>query len=705
MTYPDMSPEQLDIAHAPLDTSIFLEGPAGTGKTTAGVERMRYLLHSGIPGDQILVLVPQRTLAEPYYTALRSSDIPAGSMVRILTIGGLAQRAIGLFWPLLARDAHFGKPAKPPHFLTLESAQYFLAGIVAPMIEKGCFASVAIDRNRLLSQVLDNLNKAAAVGFDFSEIGERLTTAWIGEPAQVRAYEEAQEAATTFRTFCLANNLLDFSLQLEVFHRHLWPSFLFQDYLRQSFRHLIFDNLEEDTPLAHDFLREWLPQFDSALLICDEGGGYRRFLGADPESGYLLRDQCHQAVRFQNTWVNQPEVQMLSQAFQQSFRRQYQVKLHPQDLSAMTFQSHANIPEMADWISAEIEKCVWEQSIPPEEIVILSPFLNDSLRFSLTTRLQARGIPCRSHRPSRSLREEPATLAWLTIAKLAHPAWGMACSRFEIRNMLMQVLTPDDIVRADLISSILYDHRKPEQGLRSFDTLIPDKQQRITFRIGEKLEQLRGWLLQYQSGEPMELDVFISRIFGELISQPEFGFHTNFDAASVTSRLIESIRKFRQAASIARTSSLSIGQEYIRLIDQGVIAAQSLSSWSPSDTSSVLLAPAYTFLMTNRPAAVQFWLDVGSSGWWERLYQPLTHPTVLSRQWTSGQRWTDVDEYQANQDTLERLVTGLLHRCRQHVYLNYLRLNERGEEGRSNLLLAVQSLKRRTLSRDQVSHG
>lgn len=703
MDFSRLTPAQLEIACSPLDSTIFLEGPAGSGKTSAGVHRMHHLIEKGVPAEKILVLVPQRTLAEPYYLSLRDPALPPGGMVTILTVGGLAQRSIDLFWPIVVRDAHFGRPTQPPHFLTLESAQFYLAGLVMPLLEKSYFTSITIDRNRLLSQVLDNLNKAAAVGFNYTEIGERLTAAWIGEPAQTRAYQEAQEAAQAFREFCLANNLLDFSLQLEVFHKFLWSSYLFRSYLKSSYRHLIFDNIEEDIPLAHDLMRDWLPDFDSALLIFDQDGGYRRFLGADSASGYSLRDQCKEIVQFQDSWVSLPEVQTLAQAFQHSFRRQYNIKIAPEDISAMTFQAHANIPEMADWVSGEIEKWVWEQSVSPGEIVVLAPFLSDSLRFSLSSRLEARGIPCRSHRPSRSLREEPATLAWLTIAKLAHPDWGMTCSRFEVRNMIMQIFTPNDLVRADLISHILFDPRRLEQGLKSFDTIVPEKQQRITYRIGEKWEQLRNWLLQYQSQPALELDVFISRLFGELLSQPEFGFHVNFDAASVTARLIESIRKFRQAVVVTGNSTQPIGQQYIKMVDQGIIAAQSLSSWSMEQPDSVLLAPAYTFLMSNRPATCQFWLDVGSSGWWERLYQPLTHPTVLSRQWVPGQRWTDVDEFQTNQETMERLVTGLLRRCRQHVYLNYIRMNERGEESRSNLLLAVQSLKRRSILSDEVS--
>ena len=72
-----------DLVSAPYtgNHTIFLSGPPGSGKTTLAVRRLRYLLSEGIPGEQILILVPQRTLATPYYRVLLSIDSPAGEMV------------------------------------------------------------------------------------------------------------------------------------------------------------------------------------------------------------------------------------------------------------------------------------------------------------------------------------------------------------------------------------------------------------------------------------------------------------------------------------------------------------------------------------------------------------------------------------------------------------------------------------------------
>jgi len=108
----------------------------------------------------------------------------------------------------------------------------------------------------------------------------------------------------------------------------------------------------------------------------------------------------------------------------------------------------------------------------------------------------------------------------------------------------------------------------------------------------------------------------------------------------------------------------------------------------------VLLAPAYTFLMSNRPVDYQFWLNVGGSGWWERVYQPLTHPHVLSRHWSPTRQWTDVEEFAARQQALHRLVLGLLRRCRQGVYLGLSELGEQGYEQQGPLLAALQRVLR-----------
>jgi hypothetical protein len=219
---------------------------------------------------------------------------------------------------------------------------------------------------------------------------------------------------------------------------------------------------------------------------------------------------------------------------------------------------------------------------------------------------------------------------------------------------------------------------------------------RITFTTGERYEHLRAWLAEYRQGEPAELDVFLSRLFGEVLSQEGFGFHDHYDSAAVAARLVESVQKFRRGTSWRFSACADeTGKEYIRMVREGVLAAQYLFSYDVVEENAVLIAPAYTYLMANRPVRCQFWLDIGSLAWWERLSQPLTHPYVLSKRWKPGTVWTDADDFRFNQEALARLVAGLVQRCSDRIYLCATGVSEDGNEQRGPLLQALQQLIRR----------
>jgi hypothetical protein len=136
-----------------------------------------------------------------------------------------------------------------------------------------------------------------------------------------------------------------------------------------------------------------------------------------------------------------------------------------------------------------------------------------------------------------------------------------------------------------------------------------------------------------------------------------------------------------------------LGKKYYEMVVSGVLAAYYPVPGSALD-EAVLVAPAHTFLAENRPVSYQFWLAADASTWGRRLYQPLTHPYVLSRSWPDGQPWSEEDELRSSADNLRRLVLGLLRRCRTSVYLVSSELNVRGQEERGPLLAWIQRLAR-----------
>jgi hypothetical protein len=355
-------------------------------------------------------------------------------------------------------------------------------------------------------------------------------------------------------------------------------------------------------------------------------------------------------------------------------------------------------PQMLDWVAEQVETLVAVEGVRPGEIAILGPRMTGAVRFALAERLGSRQIRTRAHHPSRPLRDEPAVQCAFTLSALAHPQWGLPLSRFDVAYALMQAIAGMDLVRAQFLTDIVYRVREGAPFLSTFEQIHAQAQERVTYALGDLYEGLRGWLVDYgqefEEGDQThrgdtnhQYDLFLGRLFEEVLTQPGYGFPPSSEAAEVMSNLIESARNFRLALrGILEPSGAPLGKEYVLTVQEGVLPAQFLPGWRDWPEDSILLASANTFLMMDRPVAVQFWLDAGSRSWLERPGQPLANPHVLSRHWPRNQVWTDEEEVQAGLDRLYRLAVGLVRRCRTRIYLAGAQLSEQGYEQRGPLI-------------------
>ncbi len=668
----------------------------------------------------------------PPIPARVSSRLPAGAQVDVLTVGGLARRAVELYWPLVGGAAGFAHPEEPPVFLTLETAQYYMDRLVEPYIAAGAFGDVTLARPRLISQILDNLNKAAIVGFPSQEIGTRLSRAWSGETSRLRVYEQVQACANAFRSYCLAHNLLDFSLQIEVFARYVLALPEAALGLEARYRHIIADNVEEDVPVCHDLVARWLPGCDSALLISDEDGGLRTYLGADPEGARALRARCTAVECWREPVGSSPALVALAAEMAHSLGCQAREGGCPAPEQAaqapaagaapgagaslgeaLTLLSGTYHTEAIESVAAEIARLVRDEGVPPERIAVVAPFMGDALRFELSAALARRGVTTHSQRPSRALRDEPAARCLLTLAKLAHPAWGLQPLRVDVAHALVAAIDELDLVRGVRLAAIVYRTGNGQAALTSFEMIRAEEQLKITYLLGNRYEALRRWLAAYAEGPAAPLDHFWSRLFDDVLSQPGYVFHRDRDSAAVAAHLVDSALKFRLAVAgeggrpadgSETPEAAAAAPSFVAMVEQGVIAAQYLPP-AEEAAAAVLLAPAYTFVMRGWPVDYQFWLDLGSSAWGRRLYQPLTHPYVLTRRWPPGRLWTDAEEDQANRQALYRLVVGLIRRCRRHIWPADSVYNERGFEEHGLLQQAVFRTLRRAARATEAGGG
>ena len=674
----------------PLDGnySCFLEGPVGTGKTQALIGRLNRLLQTGVSGYSVLVLLPDRSGVLRYDEVLAQQQLGALGAVDLHTYYGLATRLVRLFWPLVAKDAGFAAPQQAPAFLTYETAQYLMGQLVTPLIGQGYFEGLALRPQRVLSQLLDNLNKAALNGYAISEVAPRLCAAWNGEETRLRYYDQAQQCIELFRGHCLQRGLLDVSLAVEVFHRYLVEKEEFWRYFTERFRHILVDNLEESVPVAQDLVRRLLPQCDSALLACDRGAGYRVNLGVDGKSAVELAALCKEIVRTPERGFSGTDVA----AFMVRLGR----RLGAETAAEATGEARRAVKgliqtryrsKMLEEVAREILNLV-ESGVAPGEIAVVAPHADGVLRFMLAETFREVDIPFTVVRRNESLREEPVVRACLTLGALAHPHWGMRLPAYDVAEALALALVPIDPVRAHLAVRLLYD--AAEGTLKKRDELGAVEHERIGFVALERYDALLAWLEIYGNGDEVAFDFFLRRLFGEFLSGPDL----SPEDAAIYSKLIASATWFRKVSPNMELEGKAVGQCYVEMIMGGVVAAQYLTDLDveAAPDSITLVAPIYTYLLGNHVARFQFWLDIGSMSWWEPPHQPLTNAHVLGRRWESGAQWTDAVDYALRNENLYRLLSGLCQRCREGIYLCASELEVSGEIQDSPLLQVVQQV-------------
>ncbi len=125
--------------------------------------------------------------------------------------------------------------------------------------------------------------------------------------------------------------------------------------------------------------------------------------------------------------------------------------LQEEILNHVSVNFHPYYPQMISWVAEQI-KILVENGTSPHDIVVLAPFLSDSLKFLLSDELAKLQIATTSHRPSRALRDEPVTHCLLTLAALAHPDWSIRPTIHELSHALMLTIQGLDLTRSNLLA-------------------------------------------------------------------------------------------------------------------------------------------------------------------------------------------------------------------------------------------------------------
>ena len=678
------------------EKTLFLEGPVNTGKTTTAAHYFKdLLLEKNDDPQHVLILVPQISLGDMYQNVLQAPD---GELYPVIvTHSGFARQMLRRYWSAIS-DLTYPRSVPEPVFLNFETSQYYMRRFAAPLIETGVFNSLSLPRNRLIAQILDNLNKATLAGLTVDDAAERLKNAWSLDLGTSRKamYHTVVQITRNYSEFCIERGLLDYAAQIKLFNEHLLKNSAFEAYFLQSFSYLIADNIEEMGGLAHDFIRWCVSRVNKSILIYEHEGGYRIFLGADPENANALQEICDTHLT-QEIPLYGPtsEMELLTHAVEQFFKAESEDEEEAvpyNNLDEVAFNGCFQIlhapyyPDMLRQCGNAIHDLVKTKGVSPSQIAVIAPYISDSLRFVMNNILNDAGTECQIIRPSRPAIAEPSIRALIPLLALTYPEFMAAPAPDDLAASLTTLINNLDPIRASLLVQIVYHH-----NLSSWSEINAAMRERITEDAGQRYEYLRNWLSRVGNSQ-LPFDYFLSSLYSDVLSQPGYCFHDDMDAHREVHHLIQSAQKFRETVYLASKGEHSdVNRDFLDLLTNGLITAR-YDQKIDDEPDAVFIAPAHTYLTQNKVVDYQFWLDIGHSGWSERLEQPLTNPYVLRKGYPAQLIWSDDDEQRVEEQMLKNVTLGLLRRCRKGIFVGYCDLNEVGYEQYGPLVRVFQHL-------------
>lgn len=668
----------------------FLLGPAGTGKTAVLQHRLLRLLREGELAYTILVLVAELEQQQAFYDAIHQSDLGAYADLKVTTYNAMAQEMVTLFWPLVARPAGFARPFQPPIILSYDLAQLLMWHTITPMLNEGSFSDLRLRPQQIVSQLLDTLNRAALNGLSLDEAISRQQTAWAGEPKHIRHLAEAAEAARRFRATCLEHSLLDLSLVVEVFDTQLVRHPEFQKYFSERFRHLIIDNVEEQTPAGQNFITHLMDVTATTALAYDAGGGYKRFLAADPTGARLFYGRSRLTFTFDqnDSFIAAPAMAALA-------NRVENFLLHTNKETAVSDAAIVGVingryrRDMVTNLAAHL-RTLLDQGLHPSDIAIIVPYLDGALRYMISRAFSEANIPYFLLRRRSSPREEPRIRAWLTWLALAHPDWGVTPAAYDVAEALTLSIHGLDPARAELLTERLY---QPDTAtLLPAETLPETLVTRIGFDMVGLFEDLRRWLAGQDGSQP--IDAFLHTLFTQLLSQKRFQPEPDLAGAAVCDWLVKAATRLRQSArSLGLNTPAAIGRVFIEGIHNGLVTANPPDLGEPPDPNGVMISTIYGYLLAGRPVQLQVWLETAATGWWDIPNQPLSNAFVLAQSYDAIKPWTMDEDFLIRNELLSRIVRGLTNRCRGGILLATSELDRRGVRQEGMLWRALQPVK------------
>ena len=598
---------------------MIIEGNISSHKTDILTDNYAKLLNSGIPSSKILVLVQNSNLKNNFVEkTLEKLTVDSIEKLQVYSFFGLIYNTITDNWAFLENHNTFDNPKILPNLAGLEISQFILKNILKEIPFKGYNS-----KKSLLNQIFRRYSLI---------VQNNLTDKDIDERSKILKESFADDANRTLKA------LLKETLKLRDF-----------DYLRQiplfnfvyqhtnyfsNIEYLILDDGDEITPVCFDFISYLAPQLKDVFIAFDKQGASRSgYLSADKTAIWEFEKLFNQkAEKIETLTKLQTDAQTIFDNIKEG---------KTDKLKYFSLQSPSKRATMLELIAGKIDE-ILKNNIKPNEISIITPIIDDMLKFSLKDRLNANLIFLSG---SEKLIQNKLVQAALTILKLNTPLKD-TLTEFDMRVILSKFLDIPVKYCREILEYFDKNKTLPEHDF---------KDEEFNKRYSKFLE-----LLDTIKVSDIKISEQVCDIYEEIISYTKV-------SKNEINKFNFFIKQLRDFENIYGSDFEKQKTEIITQIENSIIAENPYSVLDIGENDIVIGTPQ-KIIDNQIHTKYQFWLDTSSDEWLKSDTGPLYNAWVFQKGWDKDE-YTVEDNIKLSNDKTARILRKLTLLANEKIYV------------------------------------
>ena len=595
---------------------MLISGDISTNKTDFLIKAYADLLNSGVNSSEILVLVQNSNLKQNFINkTLEKLTIKNIGKLQVNSFFSLVYNAVNDNWAFLENVNPYSNPKILPNLTGLEVSQFILKDILKDVKFKGYNS-----KKSLLHQIFRRYSLI---------VQNNLTDEEIEWRSRVLGESFADDAKITLK------KLLSKTLALRDFdylRQGLIFNYIYQnsDYFK-NIKYLIVDDGDEVTPICFDFISHLAPQLKDIFIAFDEKGASRAgYLSADRTAVWKFEELFKQKAQNLTSESNlSSDAEILYSNITEN---------KSENLNNFSLHSPSKRASMIDDAIKQISN-LFAKNIQPHEISIITPVIDDMLKFSLKENLHCNLMYLSG---SEKLVQNRFVKAVLTILKMN---CNMQLSEFDLRVVLSEFLGIPIKYCKDILENF-----ETTGELTKQEFAIPDYTEKYTKflevlsklstnqeKLSEKVCDIFNELAEIYSVNPVELNKF--NFFVKQLQDFENVFGEDF--------------KNRQ-------------EEIITQIENSIIAENPYSTLEITSNDLVISTPQ-KIIDNQIKTKYQLWLDISSDDWVKSDTGPLYNAWVFQRGWAKDEFTID-DNIELSKEKTARILRKLTLCATEHIY-------------------------------------